>query len=120
MPKDTEKKERIKAKIVEMVTHAEKQFSLGVGFRILSQKLLKSVRHAGYDLDEILRELDGEGRVFLYTDENYSRLVMVPEMREYYILGVIGEETEATRNFISGKWGRRGRASGAKSKTEQR
>jgi len=103
----TEKKARYKQTICEMTRHAEEKFSLGVRYSTVSQKLLKTVRAAGYDLGEILNEMDKEGEIFLYTDAEFSRLVMVPEMREYYKLGIIGEETEETRNFIQAKWGRK-------------
>lgn len=109
MTAECPKKAAFMKKIIDMVTHAEKVFSLGVGYRIISQKMSRSVTCAGYDLGTLLAEMDAAGLIFLYTDENYSRLVMTQEMREYYKLGIIGEETEETRNFIRAKWGRKGR-----------
>ena len=106
-----EKKARYKKTISEMTKHAEEKFSLGVKYSIISQKLLKTVRAAGFDLSALLQEMNKDGEIFLYTDADYSRLVMVPEMKEHYRLGIIGEETEETRNFISAKWGRKPKGS---------
>jgi len=108
-PKTDLKLAGFRQRILEMVKHAEERFSLGVPYRAIAQKLAKTVKFSGYDLGTILEDMDKAGEVFLYTDEHYSRLVMMPEMREHYKLGIIGEETQETRNFIQGKWGRRSR-----------
>lgn len=102
-----EAKAQLREKIIAMVRHVEDTFSLGVRFYSISQKMNSIAKRHGIALDTLLREMNDAGDIFLYTDENFSRLVMTPEMREHYKLGVIGEETEETRNFIKAKWGRK-------------
>jgi len=104
--KEPSVKDSLKEKIISMVSHAEKTFSLGVRFYSISQKLNRTANRNGISLDNLLSEMNEAGEIFLYTDVNYSRLVMAPEMREHYKVGIIGEETEETRNFIRAKWGR--------------
>lgn len=107
MSEKAQKTAHIKKVITEMARHAEDKFSLGVRYYIIAQKLGRYASHAGISMTDILEELDKEGAILLYTDHNYSKLIMAPEVRDYLKYNDLGEETEETKNIIKAKWGRK-------------
>jgi len=97
----------VKRRVLAMVRHAEDKYFLGVRFFILSQKLNSLARGAGVPILSILEEMDADGEIFIYTDENFSKLIMAPEVRATLTYDALGGETEETKNIIRAKWGKK-------------